>query len=370
MKRFLCVFIALAVAGSACGKSASGDAPTPTQTQHPSQVPPVAEQAAEQTERLLGIDVNETSAVDFGTAFSLAQEVGLDFTSLSIYWDELETAPGEFKPDPNWLEIANDFYGREGVALSLVLAPIDTNVLRLPPDLENTPFDAPELIDRYLAALDYALDQLTDVELVAISVGNEVDVYLSNHPQQRQAYGVFYEHARRHLHGRAPGVPIGLKATYEGLTGAHAEELRQLNASSDVILATYYPLEGDFSVKEPSIFKNDMERLLDRYPDRPIYLLEVGYPSSPILGSSEEKQAEFVRQVFTTWDRHHRRIPLLNFTWLHDVSQETLDRYEDYYGLSDRRFLAYLGSLGLRTNDGRDKQAYHAFQIEAGARKW
>jgi hypothetical protein len=296
--------------------------------------------------------------------------VGVNFVSLSVFWDELETAPGIFDPDPNWLEIANRFYSTEGVAVALVVSPIDTNVLRVPADLEGTPFDDPAIIERYLATLDYALGQLRDVALASISIGNEVDAYLSSHPDEWQEYCVLYERALQHLHANAPNVPVGVKATFDGLTGDAAEELLQLNSHSDAIFATYYPLKRDFTVEDPAVFETDIANLLGRYPRRPVYLLEVGYPSSPALGSSEEKQAEFVRQVFTTWDRHRQHIPLLNFTWMHDISQESLGEYATYYGLSDHRFLAFLGSLGLRTNDGHDKPAFDALRNETGSRSW
>jgi hypothetical protein len=89
-----------------------------------------------------------------------------------------------------------------------------------------------------------------------------------------------------------------------------------------------------------------------------------------LLGSSEEVQAQFVRNVFTFWDRNHARMPVVNFTWMHDISQEALDSYGDYYGLYDRRFLAFLGTLGLRTHDGHDKPAFKALREEAVARGW
>lgn len=370
MKRTFYVLAALFIAGLACGESNPMDVPTPTQAssgREPALTPAVTDV---DSARRLGIDVNETPAVDFGESFRLAKEVGVDMVSLSVYWDELETAPGVFEPDLNWLAIANDFYGREGVALSFVLSPIDTNVLHLPPDLQKRSFDDPELVERYLAAMDSALGELQDVELAAISIGNEVNAYLANHPQQWQAYGVLVERALNHLHARMPAVPVGVKATFDGLTGAQAEDLFRLNASSNVILATYYPLEDDFTIREPSSFGPDIERLLERYPRRPIYFLEVGCPSSSTLGSSEEKQAQFVRNVFNVWDHNHVRVPVVNFTWMHDISREALDSYSDYYGLHDRRFLAFLGTLGMRTHDGRDKLAFKALREEAAARGW
>lgn len=320
--------------------------------------------------RQLGLAVNETPQVDFGTAFALAQDVGLDFVTLTVFWDDVESEPGVFDPDPNWLAVANEFYGERDVALALVVAPVDTNVLRVPPDLRSAPLDDPGLIDRYLAALDYSLDQLTDVELVSVSIGNEVDAYLSADPNRWSAYSTLYERAADHVRTRAPDASVGVKATYSGLTGAHRAELQRLNEASDAILVTYYPLRENFQVEPPNVFGPDMKALLELYPGQPLHLLEVGYPSSPILSSSEERQAKFIRQVFREWDRHPQRTPVLNFIWMHDITQAELDGYANYYGSDDERFLAFLGSLGLRSADGQDKLGFEALRQEAAGRGW
>jgi len=47
--------------------------------------------------------------------------------------------------------------------------------------------------------------------------------------------------------------------------------------------------------------------------------MEIGYPTSSYLGSSEEKQAEFIRQVFKAWDKHEGRICHMHFNSLHDL---------------------------------------------------
>ena len=54
-----------------------------------------------------------------------------------------------------------------------------------------------------------------------------------------------------------------------------------------------------------------------------------------------------------------------------DVTHVLLgNEVETSYGLSDPAFLAYLGTLGLRTADGRDKAAYAVSEAEAEARGW
>ncbi len=71
-----------------------------------------------------------------------------------------------------------------------------------------------------------------------------------------------------------------------------------------------------------------------------------------MCGSSEALQAEFVTRAFQAWDRHADQIEYLDFVWIHDISQEALDRFETHYGVSEECFLEYLGTLGLQSFAG------------------
>jgi hypothetical protein len=102
----------------------------------------------------------------------------------------------------------------------------------------------------------------------------------------------------------------------------------------------------------------------------PLYLLEAGYPSSDVLGSSQSKQADFIREMFETWDTHRSQLKLVNFIWLHDISPAQVKSYTKYYGLSSKGFAEYLGTLGFRGHDGEDKQAFKALREAAKARGW
>jgi len=67
----------------------------------------------------------------------------------------------------------------------------------------------------------------------------------------------------------------------DGLIGPHRAAMQTLNQSSDVILVTYYPLNPDFTVRDPeTAFGTDLDRLCRAYPKRPIVYLEAGCPTS------------------------------------------------------------------------------------------
>lgn len=109
---------------------------------------------------------------------------------------------------------------------------------------------------------------------------------------------------------------------------------------------------------------------IKEYPEKPVYMMEVGYPSSSICQSSEQKQAEFIQQVFYAWDNYQDRIKYINFLWLHDLSASQVIRFQQYYGLSEPKFGEFLRTLGLRTYEstGVDKKAFSILVSQAKLR--
>ncbi len=320
-------------------------------------------------ERLLGISISDRADGDFGTAYAQARAAGMQVTSLSLAWDDLETAPGVYAPDPDFLAIAASFYPTGGTKLVLGINPIDTNVRRVPSHLAGLAWDDTRLISAFKALLDWALPRAAPLDLVALSIGNEIDATLAT-PADWTAFQTFWREVAAHARTLRPGLRVSSKVTYAGLTGPLADEAAALNAHTDLVLTTYYPLNADFTTQPASAVEDALAEVATRYPGRRIAFAEIGAPSSSMCGSSLEHQAAFVRAAFRAWDRHADQIELLEFTWMHDISSGAIDTYEAYYGVSDPCFLAYLGTLGLKKHDGEDKPAWLTLREEAGQRGW
>jgi len=348
----------------ACGETT----PTPST---PAADFPTPEHTVPKGERQLGIDITQPEKDDFETAFSLARDTGMGFVSLPLYWDDIETAPGTFQPDPNWLAIANLFYGAENMPVALEVNPIDTVTRRTPADLANTAWDDPALIARYQALLDYAFSQLPDVTLVSLTIGNEIDGYLSG-TDQWQAYETFFAAAADYARQKYPGLKVGVKIMFDGLTGENAPLAEALNRHSDVVMTTYYPLNPDFTVRAPSVVHTDFATLVEHYPQKPIYVLEAGYPTSEKNRSSEALQAQFIHELFAAWDAHAAQIPVIELVWLTDLPESAVRDFTGYYGVSAPVFAEYLRPLGLRTypGHGADKLGFAALRAETTARGW
>jgi len=362
-KMIIGIFLILAVLLAGCGEQKNQPA-VPDQNFSP--IPAV--NPLPKGDRLLGIAVQEAQGLNYATAFAIAKDAGLDFVELSLQWDVVETSPGVF--DDTWLNLANSFYPSQKTKIALNFNSIDTVKDRRPADLQGKAFNDPVVIERYNKALVHVLEKLKDSELASLAVGNEIDVFLGNNAQKYGEYSEFVKKTREFAKTKKPELKVGAKATFDGLVGENSGKLKELEKNTDALLVTYYGINSDFTVKEPGKVIEDFDKITALYPEKEIYFLEAGYPSSEFLESSFQKQASFVNEVFKAWDKHKSQVKALNFDWMHDLSESAISQNASYYGSSDKKFTEFIGTLGFRTFDGKDKPAFKQLKAETKARAW
>lgn len=323
-----------------------------------------------QGSRTLGIALSTASDNDYDAATLLAKSVGMDATPVSFNWEDLEPASGVYQND--LLKLADLYFPAMDTKVGLSIRPLDTNGKHVPPDLIDTPYDDPVLIRRFKVLIDHVFSQIPNLDLIYLSIGNEIDIALADNSLRWEQYTVFYEEILAHIRLTHPRLKLGTSASLYGLVGFADDELNRINRGSDVVLATYYPLHADFTVKSPKVVHGDIESLLAIYPIKEIYFSDVGYPTSARLKSSQKQQASFVRNVFKVWDRYPQRIPHITFLTLTDVSQDETHAFSEYYGISRINFRAFLKTLGLRKRKGSgvDKSGFRTLKEAVTERGW
>jgi hypothetical protein len=127
-----------------------------------------------------------------------------------------------------------------------------------------------------------------------------------------------------------------------------------------MVAFTYYPMTGFQVVSAGQEFQH-VDQMLVFAGERPLVLQEIGYPSSAKCGSSEAKQAAFVKNVFRAIKANQNRIAFASFFIQSDLAPKMVQTFGGYYGLKDDSFLAFLGSLGMQDKDQKPKPAWNAF---------
>src|SRR6185295_3866373 len=90
-------------------------------------------------------------------------------------------------------------------------------------------------------------------------------------------------------------------STFDGANTKFPREVADLNADSDVFILTYYAVDERFLPQASRSPVDDLPRAVALAGKRPLVFQEVGYPSSAVLSSSEQQQADFVSSVFAAW---------------------------------------------------------------------
>ncbi len=333
-------------------------------------------------DRILAYQVDPAENMNYDTDFGLAKDACMESIHFSSKWSDYDSSSGNFDATyiANFLDIINIYMPANGTKVELQIAPVNTNVLELPTDLMSTPFDDPVLINRFKTLLDTVFTHLPDLELSALNIGNESDIYFGTDANLYNEFGVFLDsvipYAKQlyfNIHGEE--LNVGTTLTYDGLTSPLTAPLcAAMNANRDIVAVTYYPLESNFHMEPTSVVSGDFDALVNLYPDvnQPIYFVECGYASSAVCSSSEAQQADFYTEVFNAWDNHYDNIKYLTIFKTTDWSQADIQIFEQYYGISDPAFLEYLRTLGVRTwaGDGTDKLAFDRIKCELNDRNW
>lgn len=300
-------------------------------------------------------------------AFGETLAAGADVYELSSSWADLEPSPGEINIET--LKPYLDILKSLNIKPYLALKTIDTVTLNLPSDLadgelkDGRHFNDHLILDRFHHLMDALVPLLVESGTFFISVGNEVDSWLAVHPDEVQPYIEFVASTRDYIHSIEPRMGVGATITYGGIA-AGLDFIPDLLAVSDAAAFTYYPLNPDFTVRDPSTAADDLALMVKVAGDLPILFQEIGYPSgylpTPSNNSSPEKQSRFFAEFFAAVERYPQ-IRFISVLHLSDWSEDECDFFAGYYGSDAAAFKEYLCSLGLWTVDGQPKPAYQTF---------
>ena len=333
-------------------------------------------------ERILAWQVDVTQNNRLDSAITYANRACMESIHYAFSWDLMEPTAGTF--DQAYLNsslgISDAYFTALGIKLELNIPTMNTVVKEVPADLLSVDFDDSAMITRFKIILDTIFSRLPNLELSALNIGNESDIFMGTDHIQYNAYKTFLDsvvpYAKQlYFNIHNDSLKVGTTLTHSGLIDAVKAPLcHLLNSDLDIVSTTYYPLNNDFTMKPPTVVNTDFLELIKEYPDtvQPIYFVECGYSTSAICNSSESLQSDFFRNVFTAWDTYQNNIKYLTIYKTTDWSKVFVDDLAIHFGTTDTIFLEYLRTLGVRTfpGNGVNKTAYETILCELNSRGW
>jgi exo-beta-1,3-glucanase (GH17 family) len=222
------------------------------------------------------------------------------------------------------------------------------------------------VIDRFFSLMD-ALSALAPVKRVShVLIGNEVDGYLSAHPDELKAFSNFYRQSAERLHQKMPWVKVGTIITFNSLA-SHPDIFDTITPNSDFICYTYYPTDEanpNWQMRSPAEVQADIRMMAKKANSLPFAFSEIGYPSSVENNSSELKQKQFVEAMFDALKpyKDQGKLEFLFYHGLYDYPTDFCGQYARQQGIDSKYLCGFMNNLGLRSYEtGQPKQAWDAF---------
>ena len=285
---------------------------------------------------------------------------GSNFFLTSVNWGNFETSPGQYDLNGqinNWISQVLPQYPFQGAGL--IVKMIDSTVLTEPAYLQNNSLSDPAVQQSFLAMLNAIAQEPGAKNINYIMLGNEVDEYLYLHPTEVNAFTTLMKEGVDLLHKELPGVQVGTIVTSGALTDPQL--FKTITQYSDFIDYTYYPFDGTQMLPVSQV-PAELKLLASAAGSKPFAFTEIGYSSSPIIGSSQQDQADFVQTVFDTLEQYRSQLAFLSWSSLADPTSSDCSGYTSQQNMTaSTDFCAFLDNLGLLTDTGQPKEAWSAF---------
>jgi hypothetical protein len=318
--------------------------------------------------RVLSVSYNiprGSTAQDIVNTVNAAYSLGVRGAYIDAPWSSLEPSPGVFQLANVASQLAY-FGNKRKFTILLNLKVADTLHKATPADLASVPYDDPQMMQRFHALFQSVLPYL-NTQVKYLSLGNEVDTYLQT-PGDFSAYKAFLKDAISYVHHAAPWIKVGTTVTFRGATGPSAAQIADLTSVSDIYILTYYPIDTNENVLDPNSPTTDLPKMVSLAGKKPVVLQEVGYPTSSVIRSSEQKQSQFIHSVFAAWRKAGSSIPFINYFAFYDYDPATCDAYLQFlqkYNVNTANFRAYLCTLGIAKSLAAHKASWHEFSTDA-----
>jgi hypothetical protein len=237
----------------------------------------------------------------------------------------------------------------------------------MPKQYAEWKFDDPRMTER-LSVILQALQSRNQADIRWIAIGNEVDPYFMKHLDEVNAYHQLLINIFPVVKKLFPGATVTVNFTFEALSHLN-KELKPLFDIGEIFSVTYYPLNPDFTVRQPDVIKSDFKLIMAAASTKRVMFQEVGYPSAELLGSSPDKQALFLDMFFDQLRKSQPQAIGMTYLFMSDLPKSLVDSFGDYYNQpGSDKFKAFLATLGLFDGAAKPKPGWSVFERNAKAK--
>jgi hypothetical protein len=290
--------------------------------------------------------------------FKQVLALGASMVTIDTTWASLEPQAKVYNftditRQINWAKTYN-------TKVLLIIRTVDTLALSSPPDLQGKAINDATVIARFKTLLTKLAPVLAG-RANFIELANEVDPYFQAHPDAIAPFKQFFNAGYSTIKALSPSSSVSLGFSYAS-TRMDNSAFLQLGALGDHVAFSYYPVGGDYRPMDLALIKMDFDDMLTAAGSRKLVLTEVGYPSSDLLGSSQQAQNDFVVALYQSIKNAGERLAGVNLFLMNDIAPAQCAGTSAYYGESETSpFVAFLSTLGFNDLTGNPKASWGTF---------
>lgn len=306
-----------------------------------------------------------------------ATAAGMNAFTVYLDWPQLEPHPGNY--DLTELRDTLSWATANRLSTFANITVVDIEMLVLPPEFtaegnstefaSEYSFTSPQIIDRFLNMLDEVVPLMVENGVFYLGVGNEVDGWLTENPNQLEDYLTFIETVRTHVRTLEPDLAVGVTVT-GNVPLFNPGYLQNFYAVADIVSSNIYGIDiTDFTATDYESTAELLESFIAAFDGRPIVIPELGCNSAASMQSDLMTQRECFSALFDVLAAHPNVRFVTVFTF-HDFEAPVCEAIQAAFGydadaefesIFDERVADYLCSLGVVNADGSPKPAFEAF---------
>lgn len=326
----------------------------------------VEEPLHELTTGKLGLWINPKDAdmKYYDEALEIAREAQIQIAHVYVQWGLVEKTSGEY----DWAipDYILGKFRKNGFEAVVVIPIIFTTKLDvMPQDITFTAFSDPAFTERFVQFTKTFVERYPNTVKYLV-IGNEIDIYLHQHPEQASDFGSLVKAV-----AEANDAVVGTEFAIHSVVQNKCERIARKALAGDMVFFTFYPHGENFSFGgNPREVEEYFTAMFDLAGNKKIAVVETSWSSSLMLESSEEKQAEYIQEIFRILKENKSRIEFLMWITLHDSTPEECRKAAEFFvtDVDDEflvnaegmaRFSDFMCHMGLRRSDGTPKPAWY-----------
>ena len=227
------------------------------------------------------------------------------------------------------------------------------SVKRVPGKGLTVTVDAPDFVAAELSNPEFRKLWVQEARMIAkefkpdyFSLGNEINDYFYLHPGDLDDFVSLYDDAYAEIKKVSPSTKVFVVFSYTHMIdNEQFALLERFDKRVDLIGLTTYPWKHFDNPQEIDL---DYYKKIKNYISKPIAFTEIGWISSKEGGSSEEEQAEFLKQFFNLVE--DLDLEMVNWLFLHEIKVTGI-----IASVTD----SSTSTISLKNADGSRKKVYY-----------